>query len=315
MIKANIYRWLKSLLIFLLLIVFLLNLITGLIKFPELQKFFIFVYSYISAAQVSWMHDFSGLALVALIFIHLVINRKLLFPWLDNIMKTLQRAKNGKITTIMVLIFLVIVVAASFLFLSYRNKPVVLSGVEINSYQGEKLGSINDFRENSIKGPQHIDKNSYKLEIGGLVSSPTFYTYDDILKLPNYQKVVTLNCVEGWSVKVLWGGILVKDLFKDLTIKPEAKTVIFYAADGYSTSFPLDYILNNNIIMADKMNGVVLPPERGFPFQLVAEQKWGYKWIKWITKIELSSDTNYKGFWESRGYNNGGDLNDSKFAH
>ena len=66
--------------------------------------------------------------------------------------------------------------------------------------------------------------------------------------------------------------------------------------------------------MASKMNGVVLPPERGFPFQLVAEQKWGYKWIKWITKIELSSDTNYKGFWESRGYNDNGDLNGSKFA-
>jgi DMSO/TMAO reductase YedYZ molybdopterin-dependent catalytic subunit len=67
-------------------------------------------------------------------------------------------------------------------------------------------------------------------------------------------------------------------------------------------------------MMAYKMNGVVLPPERGFPFQLVAEQKWGYKWIKWITKIELSSDTNYKGFWESRGYNNNGDLNGSKFS-
>lgn len=172
-------------------------------------------------------------------------------------------------------------------------------------------GSINDFRENSIKGPQYIDKNSYTLDIDGLVSAPAKYSYEDILKLPPYQKVVTLNCVEGWSVKVLWEGVLIKELLKDLAIKPEAKTIIFYAVDGYSTSFPLDYVLNNNIIMAAKMNGVILPPERGFPFQLVAEQKWGYKWIKWITKIELSSDTNYKGFWESRGYNNNGDINGS----
>jgi Sulfite oxidase and related enzymes len=47
---------------------------------------------------------------------------------------------------------------------------------------------------------------------------------------------------------------------------------------------------------------------------LVAEQKWGYKWIKWITKIELSNDPNYKGYWESRGYSNGGNLNQSQFA-
>ena len=67
-------------------------------------------------------------------------------------------------------------------------------------------------------------------------------------------------------------------------------------------------------MIAYKMNNVILPPERGFPFQLVAEQKWGYKWIKWITKIELSNNTNYKGFWESRGYNNDGNLNGSKYS-
>jgi DMSO/TMAO reductase YedYZ molybdopterin-dependent catalytic subunit len=159
-----------------------------------------------------------------------------------------------------------------------------------------------------------VDKNSYNLEITGLVETATNYSYDDILKLPIYQKIVTLNCVEGWSVKALWEGVLIKDLLKNLTIKPEAKTIIFYAADGYSTSFPLDYVLQNDIIMASKLNGIELPPERGFPFQLVAEQKWGYKWIKWITKIEISSDTNYKGFWESRGYNNNGDFNSPKFS-
>ena len=48
--------------------------------------------------------------------------------------------------------------------------------------------------------------------------------------------------------------------------------------------------------------------ERGFPFQLVAESKFGYKWIKWITTIELSANTDYLGYWESRGYPNDGDL-------
>jgi DMSO/TMAO reductase YedYZ molybdopterin-dependent catalytic subunit len=195
-----------------------------------------------------------------------------------------------------------------------KNNITNLSGIEIKDYQGEKLGSINDFQENSIKGPQRIDKSKYQLEIAGLISTPTFYNYQDLLKLPKYQKIVTLNCVEGWSVKALWGGVLVKDLFKGLDIKPEAKTIIFYAADGYSTSFPLDYVLNNDIIMAYDLNGVELPPERGFPLQLVAEQKWGYKWIKWITKIELSDNTDYQGYWESRGYNNNGDINGSKFS-
>jgi DMSO/TMAO reductase YedYZ molybdopterin-dependent catalytic subunit len=88
---------------------------------------------------------------------------------------------------------------------------------------------------------------------------------------------------------------------------PNARVVIFYAYDGYTTSLPLDYIFNNNILMAYKMNEIAIPPERGFPFQLVSESKWGYKWIKWITEIELSDDISYRGFWESRGYSNTAD--------
>ena len=51
-----------------------------------------------------------------------------------------------------------------------------------------------------------------------------------------------------------------------------------------------------------------------FPFQLVAESKWGYKWIKWITMIELSDDSGYRGYWESKGFSNTGDLNESFFG-
>jgi DMSO/TMAO reductase YedYZ molybdopterin-dependent catalytic subunit len=58
---------------------------------------------------------------------------------------------------------------------------------------------------------------------------------------------------------------------------------------------------------------VTLPPERGFPFQLVAESKWGYKWIKWVTEIELTDDAGYRGYWESRGYSNIGDLDKEFF--
>jgi DMSO/TMAO reductase YedYZ molybdopterin-dependent catalytic subunit len=184
-----------------------------------------------------------------------------------------------------------------------------LKSVEVRDYQGENLSSIGDFRENSIKGPQHVDIESYKLGISGLVENPEAYTYDEVISNnQSYEKVVTLNCVEGWSVKILWQGLLVKDLLAQANPLPDAKVVIFHAYDGYTTSFPIDYILKNDILMAYMMNGVTIPPERGFPFELVAESKWGYKWIKWITEIELSDDVNYRGYWEQRGYSNSGDL-------
>lgn len=194
------------------------------------------------------------------------------------------------------------------------NKPAELKPVEVPQYQGEKLSSINDFRENSIKGPQYVDKEKYQLAVTGLVTNAKDYTYDQVLSgYKNYKKVVTLNCVEGWSVKILWEGILLKDLLAEANPSPTAKTVIFHAYDGYTTSLPLDYVINKNLLLAYKMNDVTLPPERGFPFQLVAESKWGYKWVKWVTKIELSDNVNYKGYWEQRGYSNSGNLDESFF--
>ncbi|WP_347403378.1 molybdopterin-dependent oxidoreductase [Methanogenium sp. S4BF] len=188
-------------------------------------------------------------------------------------------------------------------------------GVEIRNYDGEDLSKISAFRENSIKGPQRISEEDYRLTVSGLVTNEKTYSYDEILsEFKNYKKVVTLNCVEGWDVTILWEGVRVNDITDQSGILPSANTVIFTAYDGYSTSFPLTYIIDNNIIMAHSMNNVTLPAERGFPFMLVAEDKWGYKWIKWITTIELSDDETYRGYWERRGYSNIGDLDRSFFG-
>ena len=184
-----------------------------------------------------------------------------------------------------------------------------LTKIEVTEYEGKDLSSLTDFRENSIKGPQYINTDVYTLTIDGLVEQPNSLTYDEVLDNQKYTKVVTLHCVEGWSVDILWEGILLADLFEAVDIQESADTVIFYSEDGYSTALPLQTIMDRQLMIAYKMNGVVLPPERGFPFQLVAEDKLGYKWIKWITRIELSDDANYKGYWEQRGFDNEADVN------
>jgi len=221
--------------------------------------------------------------------------------------------KNNEVIKSFYLIITIFLIIILFLSGCLDNR-IVLDTVEIREYQGEKLSSINDFRENSIKGPQYVDKENYTLKITGLINNQKNYLYEELLeKFESYEKIITLFCVEGWSTKILWEGILVKDILKEVEPQTDAEIIIFHAYDGYTTSLSLDYIEKNNIIIAFKMNNVTLPPERGYPFQLVAESKWGYKWIKWITEIEISENIYYKGYWESRGYSNNADLNESYF--
>jgi len=225
--------------------------------------------------------------------------------------------KAKKAITVLLFSFLVGVVALSTFGCSSGNEQSEgpnVENIEIKEYQGEDLSSVNDFRENSIAGPQHVNINNYNLNITGLVDKQLNLTYDEVInQAPSQQKVITLNCVEGWSVTILWEGIPLKDLFDASGIKQGANTVIFRSYDGYSTSLPLSYILEKNIILAYKMNGVTIPEERGFPLMVVAESKWGYKWAKWVTEIELSNDPNFRGYWEQGGYSNDGSLDKEFF--
>ena len=221
---------------------------------------------------------------------------------------------------IVVILFFTAIIAFSILVwgglpLRQDRNISALTQVEVRDYEGARLSSLADFRENSIRGPQYLSAEAYRLEIGGLVRNPRSLSYDEILtRVPQYEKKVTLFCVEGWDVTILWEGVRVKDLLADAGIVPGANTVIFHAADGYSTSLPLDYIEERDILLTHTMNRVRLPEERGFPLQLVAEDRWGYTWITWVTRIQVSDDPSYQGYWEQRGFSQSGDIRKSSFT-
>jgi DMSO/TMAO reductase YedYZ molybdopterin-dependent catalytic subunit len=209
-------------------------------------------------------------------------------------------------STLLTIILIVVIGGALIGAWIWINMPTKTSNPgEIREYNGQKLSSVNDFRNEAIKGNQDVNISTYTLTITGLVQKETVLTYDEIVNTnTHYLKVATLHCVEGWDVTILWEGVLVKDLLQDAHYNPNAQVLIFYSQDGFTTSLPISYIVNNNITIAYKVNGLTLPKSEGYPFQLVAEGKLGYKWAKWITRMEVSNDTSFRGYWESHGFSN-----------
>ena len=206
-----------------------------------------------------------------------------------------------------------IIALLSFPLSACNHTPfTTVSGeVEATEFQGVKLTPIKDQLNNALKGTQIIDKDTYTLTIDGLVDHPLTLSYADLQAYPQISQLMDLNCVEGWNFTAKWTGPALSAIFADAGVQPGAVIAIFYTADvpeGY-TSLDLNYIDANNIILALKLNDITLPPDRGFPFQVVAKSKFGYKWAKWVTRIELSSNTNFRGYWESNGYNNNADIN------
>ena len=182
---------------------------------------------------------------------------------------------------------------------------------EATEYLGVKLTSINAQRNNALAGTQVINKDTYTLTVDGLVNKTLTLTYGDLQAYPQVSRLATLPCVEGWSFIAKWTGPALASILDDAGVKPEAKILIFYTADSPSgyTSLDLSYIRDKNVIIALRLNDITMPQDRGFPFQVVAEGKLGYKWAKWVTRIEVSDNENFRGYWESRGYSNSADSN------
>ena len=187
--------------------------------------------------------------------------------------------------------------------------------VEATEFQGTKLTPISKQGNNALAGTQNIDRQTYRLIVDGLVENPLTLTYEQLAAYAQESWLMTFNCVEGWNFTAKWTGPQINSILKDAGIKPEAKIIIFHTTDvpnGYS-SLDLDYIRDNNILLALKLNDVTLPAERGFPFQIAAKSKFGYKWAKWVVRMEVSSDINFRGYWETAGYNNNADENGPAF--
>jgi DMSO/TMAO reductase YedYZ molybdopterin-dependent catalytic subunit len=184
---------------------------------------------------------------------------------------------------------------------------------EASEFLGVSLMPISEQGNNAIEGTQRIDRGSYRLEVGGLVSRNLSLSYADLLAFPAYAEVVYMPCVEGWGFDAKWTGLRVSDILSRAGPLDSGTYVVFYAADGYSAGLPLSYLEDEQILLAYGINDLTLPPERGFPLQLVAKSKYGYKWAKWITRIEVVGEE-MRGYWESRGYNNKADAGGPAFG-
>ena len=224
----------------------------------------------------------------------------------------MKNIKSGHKKIYLILVLMLIFVLAVAGCKSLSSSTTINTGeIEATTFQGAKLTAISSQNNNALAGTQHIDQANYTLTIDGLVDHPLTLTYADLQAYPQISQLQTLQCVEGWSFPAEWTGPSLAAIFAAAGVQPSATIAIFHTSDvpaGY-TSLDLNYIDSNNIIIALKDNNITLTADRGWPFQVVAEGKYGYKWAKWVTRIELSSNTNFRGYWESNGYNNNADVN------
>ena len=137
----------------------------------------------------------------------------------------------------------------------------------------------------------------------GLVRKPRSFTYDELLALPQSHQVSTFHCVTGWTVhNVHWSGVRFKHLLDLVEPLPSAKALRFDSLEvPYNDSLTLEQVGLHDVMLALGMDGQPLSRPHGSPARVVIPEMYGYKGVKWLTKIELLDDQP-TGYWEGLGY-------------
>ena len=185
--------------------------------------------------------------------------------------------------------------------------PAARALAPVTSGFSQLLGNllpVGGWRIYTISGSMPIfDERSWRLEITGLVRNPVQLTYAQLRALPRANQVSDFHCVTGWSVdNVRWGGVRFKDLLALADPLPAAKAIRFVSLEQpYDDSLTLDQVRLGNVMLAYEMDGQPLSRPHGAPARVVIPEMYGYKGVKWLTRMELV-DHQPTGYWEGLGY-------------
>lgn len=172
------------------------------------------------------------------------------------------------------------------------------------------------FIRNNGKIPENIEIKNWSITIDGeSVESPKTYTLSELKsKFKQHTYQLTLECggngrsefdppAKGnqWTVGAVscatWTGVRLRDVLEDVGIKNDAVYIGYHAADVHlsgdlnkepiSRGAPMAKALQDETLLAFKMNGEDIPLAHGYPLRLVAGGWPASVSGKWITGISV----------------------------
>ena len=151
------------------------------------------------------------------------------------------------------------------------------------------------------------DLATWDFRVFGEVENPITLSWEELTALPKAENVQDIHCVTRWSrFDARFGGVHWREVAELVRPKPSARFVVAHAEQGFTSNVPLEFLEDDNALLATEADGEPLTPEHGWPLRLVIPGKYFWKSAKWLRGIELRA-TDEPGFWERYGYHNDAD--------
>jgi DMSO/TMAO reductase YedYZ molybdopterin-dependent catalytic subunit len=150
-------------------------------------------------------------------------------------------------------------------------------------------------REHPMSNPDYLRMQAggfadWRLSVEGLVDRPRRYSLAELKRFPSRTQITRHTCEEGWSAIGEWTGVQLGRVLKAAGMHPAARFVTLHSSDDYVDSIDLLDALHPQTLLAYGMNGRDLPLPHGAPVRLRLETQMGYKSMKYLKRIVVTSE-------------------------
>ena len=128
-----------------------------------------------------------------------------------------------------------------------------------------------------------INADTWRLRVGGRVARPLELALGDVEALGVVDRREVLDCTSGWALATDWRGVPLDALLEAAEVEPGARQVTIRAVTGWYATLPMDEA--RGALLATHVAGSPLPHANGAPCRLVAPNRRGLEWVKWVTEV------------------------------
>ena len=131
------------------------------------------------------------------------------------------------------------------------------------------------------------------IEISGAVKDAFTVPVSDLATLPRREITADFHCVAGWTATDLrWEGVGFATFFREViepALPPEVTVthLSFQGLDGYRSVVELQDALDEDVLIAEHLDGRPLDGDHGAPIRLVSPKQYGFISTKHLCHIEV----------------------------
>ena len=133
----------------------------------------------------------------------------------------------------------------------------------------------------------------HAIEISGVVAEAFALPLAELKRLPRRELTADLHCVAGWSaINLRWEGVAFETFYSEI-IEPALDRaapvthVVFKGLDGHRSVATIEDALNDDVLIAEYLDGRPLDSDHGAPVRLVSPSQYGYISTKHLSRIEV----------------------------